>query len=108
MAWAPLKYTMPLPGEGSPHVDPMVTRFVRADRVEASKEIKIELGARDPAASGTGIGLFWVPFAVLGLAAVGVAILAYKPPKKITSTLRKTAPKIGGRAFLGSSRRKTT
>lgn len=31
MAWAPLKYTVPLPGEGRRNIDPTVHKSRRAD-----------------------------------------------------------------------------
>lgn len=103
-------------------ISPDVTSKVRRAEIllaDAAKEIKKEMGSGDSptlaagdsstlaaAAGEGGIGYFWVPFAALGLVAAGIAIWAYKPPKKITSTLRKTAPKIGSRSFLGSSQKR--
>lgn len=64
------------------------------------------LGAGRLEQSSSGVGYFWIPFAIVGVAAIGVLIFAYKPTPPPTSVLPRAAPKLGSRVFLGSRLRK--
>ena len=106
-----------LPLAVSPDVEDRLRRG-EALLADASAEIAKETGVKNTSLGGKteaqlgadeGVGYFWVPFVVLGLAATGVVIYAYTAPKaKKTTPLPQASPKIGSKVFLGSSLRKTS